>query len=173
LSTNTFAIQKTRGSWGRITAGAGLALAAIAMFGLGAGVAAAAPQQPVLVDDPAPPPPPAPAGMDPNMAVNIANGIFSQLSTLLDSIFPGSGALLMPASAATSGLAPGSGYPSAMPPGQTPGLPGYPNAMPPGQTPGLPGYPNAVPPGRATALPGNPPPGLTGPVSPVDTSPVV
>ncbi|MBO0864824.1 MAG: hypothetical protein J2P16_07125, partial [Mycobacterium sp.] len=154
MSTNTFAIQKTRGPLARITAGAGLALAAIATIGLGAGIAGAAPQQPVLVDDPVPAP--APAGMDPNTAVNIANAIFGQLGSFLDSVFPGAGSLLTPASSATGGLIPGSTSPSAVSPGLTsplsPNVPGYPSAVTPGQT--LPGYPSTVTPGQTPGLPG-------------------
>jgi hypothetical protein len=173
LSINMFAFRNTRGPLARVTAGAGLVLAAIATASLGAGEAGADPQQPVLVDDPVPAP--APTGMDPAMAVNIANGLFGQLSSVLDNIFPGAGQLLMPAaSAAAGGMTPGTGLPGiGGVPGTTPGLttpglttPGLsPGLTSPGLTPGLttPGLsPGLTSPGLTPGLPGQTP-GLTTP----------
>jgi hypothetical protein len=184
LSINIFAFRNTRGPLARVTAGTGLVLAAIATVSLGAGVAGADPQQPVLVDDAVPAP--APTGMDPSMAVNIANGLFGQLSSVLDNIFPGAGQLLMPAaSAAAGGMTPGTGLPSIGGlPGTTPGLstPGLsPGLTSPGLTPGLPGQtpglstpgltPGLTSPGLTPGLPGQTP-GLTTPgLTPGLTSP--
>jgi hypothetical protein len=193
LSENMFAISNARGPLTRATLGMGLALAAIGAIWFGGGVAGAAPQQPLLVDDPVPVP--APAGADPTTAVNIANAIFSELGSLLDVVFPGSGSIFTPVTSGADPLSPGypstvlpeqtpamPGYPNTVLPGQTPAfpgqspaLPGYPGTVLPGQTPAMPGYPNTVLPGQTPGLPGQTPalPGQTSPLAPADTGPIV
>ena len=115
---NMFAVSNARGPLTRATLGMALALVAIGAIGFGSGIAGARPQQPLLVDDPVPVP--APAGPNPATAVNIVNGIFSELGPLLNALFPGSGSSTYPLS------------------------PGYPNTVLPGQTPAVPYSPGAV-----------------------------
>lgn len=114
---NMFAISDARRPLTRATLGTALALAAFGAIGFGSGVAGAAPQQPLPVDDPVPVP--APAELNPATAVNIANTIFGELGSLLNSFFPGSGSSTVP-------LAPG--YPSTVLPGQSPAVPYSPGA---------------------------------------------
>ncbi|WP_142256538.1 hypothetical protein [Mycobacterium colombiense] len=111
---NMFAISDARRPLTRAALGTALALAAI---GFGGGVAGAAPQQPLPVDDPVPVP--APAELNPATAVNIANTIFGELGSLLNSFFPGSGS-------STAPVAPG--YPSTVLPGLSPAVPYSPGA---------------------------------------------
>jgi len=118
LFRNMFAISNARGPLTRATLGMALALAAIGAIGFGSGIAGARPQQPLLVDDPVPVP--APAGPNPATAVNIVNGIFSELGPLLNALFPGSGS-------STDPLSPG--YPNTVLPGQTPAVPNSPGAV--------------------------------------------